>query len=75
MIKETTVTEQDIFNYVFYTDLLSKEEIESIVSNEKNYELIEFYKKQKEEFDISIKVDIKKKLASRIPVYKISKDK
>lgn len=75
MIKETTVTEQDIFNYVFYTDLLSKEEIESIGSNEKNHELIEFYKKQKEEFNISIKVDIKKKLASRIPAYNISKDK
>ena len=71
MIKDTFITEHDIFNFVFFNDLLTDEERESIVSNEKNLELIEFYKKQKEEFDKSIEGETKKKLASKISAYKI----
>ena len=72
IIKDTNISEIDIFNFVFFNDSLSDEEKKAIESNKDYYGLIEFYKNQKEELDKSIKDKTKKKLAKLIPAYKLS---
>ena len=63
------ITERDIFNFVFYPELV-KEEIKAFLDTVKNSSnAIEFYKELKSELENSISKDIKKKIADKIKSY------
>lgn len=66
------IEEQDIFNYVFSHARLSEEKIKFIESNESLKEAIDFYKQLKLNSEIITSSELKKKLAERIPAYKIA---
>lgn len=70
MIETKNITENDIFNYVYFNKRLSEADKKLIESNEENFELIRFYKEQKAELNKSLKDETKMKLASRISAYK-----
>jgi len=72
MKKNKDITEIDIFNLVFFSDTVREEDRKLIESNKEYYELIEFYKKQKEEIEKSLQNKTKKKLAALIPAYKLT---
>lgn len=64
------ITERDIFNFVFYPDLV-REEIKSfLVSIEDSTDAIIFYKDLKESLSQELSSSIKQKLAEKIESYK-----
>lgn len=63
------VTEKDIFNFVFYPELV-KEEIKAFLATiECSPDSIAFYKELKSELENSIPIDIKNKIADKIKSY------
>lgn len=63
------ITERDIFNFVFYPELV-KEEIKAFLTTiESSSEAIAFYKELKSDLENSITSGIKKKIASKIKSY------
>lgn len=67
------ITEQDIFNFVFYPETLSEEKRKAIEENKSFSEAIEFYQNLKSEIDSKLDYSIKKKIAEKIPVYSLPK--
>jgi vacuolar-type H+-ATPase subunit I/STV1 len=67
------ITEQDIFNFVFYPDTLSEEKRSTIKENKSFSEAIEFYQNLKSEIDSKLDYSIKKKIAQKIPAYSLPK--
>ena len=65
------ITERDIFNYIFFPELV-KEEIKMHLSAKENFtDAIIFYKELKAEIKKDLTPDIKKKIAEKIPAYRI----
>ena len=64
------IDERDIFNFVFFNDLLSEEKIRYIENNEEKIEGINFYRNLKKSITEPLSKDIKDKIAAKIPVYK-----
>jgi hypothetical protein len=63
------ITERDIFNFVFYPELV-KEEIKAFLATiENNSDAIAFFKELKSELETSISKDIKKKIGDKIKSY------
>ena len=73
MIKKTNITERDIFNFVFFNDVLPQKKRKYIEKNEDKFELLDFYREQKRSIARSINKETQKKLAAKIPAYKIPK--
>jgi len=74
MTRNINITEHDIFNFVFFNELLDKKKRKYIERNEDKFELLDFYRKQKKSITGSIKEETQKRIAARIPAYKINKD-
>ncbi len=73
MTKKINITELDIFNYVFFKEILTQKKVKYIDRNEDKFELLNFYRKQKKSIARSINMETQKKIAARIPAYKIPK--
>ena len=73
MIEGKNIDERDIFNYVFFRDLLDEEKLKYLERNEHNIEQIEVYKNMKQKISGPVDHEIKEKLAAKSEVYKISK--
>ena len=74
MIKKTNITERDIFNFVFFNDVLPQKKRKYIEKNEEKIELLNFYRQQKKSIARSIKEETQKRIAAKIPAYKIHED-
>ncbi len=70
MPENINIDERDIFNFVFFNDLLSDEKIRYIENNEENIEGINFYRNLKKSITEPLSEEIKEKIASKIPAYK-----
>lgn len=64
------LTERDIFNFVFYPNLVSEEKRSFLASIENSTDAIIFYKKLKSSLSVSLTDEVKRKLAEKIDVYK-----
>jgi len=73
MIVGKNIDERDIFNYVFFRNLLDEEKLKYLEKNEHNFERIEFYKNMKQEIRGPVDQEIKEKLAAKSAVYKTLK--
>ena len=71
MTKKTNITELDIFNFVFFNEILTQKKRKYIERNEDKFELLNFYREQKKSIARSIKKETQIKIAARIPAYKI----
>ena len=67
-----TITEKDIFNYVFFKDTLDKEKITEIEEDNKMLSQIDFYKELKKNLLQDISNDTKKKLNAKIQAYNLA---
>ena len=74
IIKKTNITEQDLFNFIFFNDVLPQKKKKYIERNEDKFELLNFYREQKKSITRSIEEETQKKIAAKIPAYKIHKD-
>jgi len=72
MIELTDIDERDIFKFVFFTELLDAEKRAFLESNEEKFKQIDFYKKLKYNINKSISPEVRKKLAEKIKVYRLS---
>ncbi len=73
MTEKTNITELDIFNFAFFNEILTQKKRKYIERNEDKFELLNFYRKQKKSIARSINKETQKKIAARIPAYKIPK--
>ena len=73
MTKKTNITEHDIFNFVFFNDVLPQKKRKYIERNEDKFELLNFYREQKKSMAQKVNTETQKKIAARIPAYKIPK--
>jgi hypothetical protein len=64
------ITEKDIFNFVFYSELLSKEKLKYLESSTDFQIEINFYSSLKESLSEELGSEIRKKIASKIDSYK-----
>ncbi len=65
------ITEQDIFNYVFFAHLLGKESIQEIEKGENYADTLRFYNSIKEYIEDELPFELKKKISLKIPSYKL----
>jgi hypothetical protein len=65
------IDEQDLFAFVFFPENLGIDKKQAIESNESLKEATEFYKQLKLNSEKNPSSDIKKKLAEKIPAYKL----
>jgi hypothetical protein len=63
------ITEKDIFNFVFYTELISKEKLRYLESSSDFQDEINFYLSLKESLSGELSAEIRKKIASKINSY------
>ena len=63
------ITERDIFNFVFYNDLLSTEKREYIEESGNFSKGIRFYQSLKEAINQNLSVEIKNFISEKIPAY------
>ncbi len=68
--KNIEISEQDVFNYVFFKDRVSSEKIQLIEMSKDYSEVISFYIELKKSQDQPLAIEIKNKLASKIPAYR-----
>jgi len=73
MSEKINITELDIFNFVFFNEILTQKKRKYIERNEDKFELLNFYGKQKKSIAQTINMETQKKIAARIPAYKIPK--
>ncbi len=73
MPDKINISEKDIFNFVFFNNLISKEKEEYLTGNSKFKVQLDFYKKLKDIFLEEIPNNIKEKIASGIEAYKMIK--
>jgi len=66
------ITEQDIFNYVFCPEILKAETSKLISGDSSLYEAIAFYKQMKSDAEQKPDINLKKKIAEKIPAYTLS---
>ena len=66
------ITETDIFNFVFYSELISKEKVSYLESSSDFREEINFYLSLKESLNEVLGPEIRKKIASKINSYNLS---
>ena len=71
-MKNTSISEYDIFRFVFFQESLSAEEIKYIRDNEDKFEQLKFYRNQKKSISGGISLKTKEKIAASIPAYKIT---
>lgn len=67
--KNIIIDEQDLFNFVFYPDLLSENKRKKILNDESLSDVIEFYKQLKSNSARELSNSLKKAIAKKIPVY------
>ena len=73
MTKKSNITELDIFNFVFFNEILTQKKKKYIERNEDKFELLNFYREQKKSIVQKVNEETQKKIAARIPAYKIPK--
>ncbi|MDO8550672.1 MAG: hypothetical protein Q7S39_11060 [Ignavibacteria bacterium] len=66
------ITERDLFNYVFYKDLVDKDKVEFLEGNDTYKDEIDFFSSLKDSLSEEISSDLKKKIAQKIPAYNFS---
>lgn len=66
------VSEREIFNFVFYPELVREEIKMFLHSIEDSTDALIFYKELKESLSSDLSVETKKKISEKIPVYKFS---
>jgi hypothetical protein len=72
--KKINITELDIFNFVFFNELLPRKKRKYIEKHEDKFEMLNFYRNQKNNIEQSLKEETQKRIAAKIPAYKINKD-
>ena len=72
MKNKTNINEQDIFKYVFSPQSLSEEKIKSLRGSKKYEKRILYYESVKNAIDSETPVDLKKKIAAKIPKYTLA---
>ena len=75
MSENKNITELDIFNFVFFNETLPRKKRKYIEQHEDKFEMLNFYRKQKDSIEQSLKEETQKRIAAKIPAYKINKDK
>ncbi len=65
------ITEKDIFNFVFYPESITKEKEKFLEASSDFIEEVEFYSSLKKSLSDELNIDVKKKIASKIDVYKL----
>jgi len=75
MSDKLNITELDIFNFVFFNEILPRKKRKYIEQHEDKFEMLNFYRKQKDSIEQSLKEETQKRIAAKIPAYKINKDK
>ncbi|GBD86607.1 hypothetical protein BMS3Abin03_00528 [bacterium BMS3Abin03] len=73
MIELKDITERDIFNFVFFPETLSAEKFAFLEKKEGGFEPIKFYRHLKKAIESDITDEIRKKIAEKIPAYKLTK--
>ncbi|MBW7843517.1 MAG: hypothetical protein H3C40_12405 [Ignavibacterium sp.] len=64
------ITEKDIFNFVFYPDIISKEKRKFLESSSDFRDEIQFYSSLKESIGEELNSEIKQKIALKVDAYK-----
>lgn len=67
-----TITENDLFNYVFFRDSLTEEKKKAILREDRFKDSINFYKGMHKELGKSISLEVRKKIARLIPSYRMT---
>ena len=75
MSDKLNITELDIFNFVFFNEILPRKKRKYIEKHEDKFEMLNFYRKLKNSIEQSLNEETQKRIAARIPAYKINKDK
>lgn len=65
------ITERDIFNFVFFSELISKEKERFLATSADFQDELEYYSSVKESLSDELNLELKKKLSSKINVYKL----
>ncbi len=68
---EVEISERDIFNFVFFEDLVSPEKTKFISGTNDFGEIINFYSSLKSALAKNIPLKIKNKIREKIPVYRV----
>ena len=66
------INERDIFNFIFYPELVAEDIRSFLRSIEDSSDAIIFYKELKESLELELPTEIKKKISEKIPLYKFS---
>lgn len=69
---KVTIEEQDIFNYIFFPDQLNADKKNLIESDKTFQEPLEFYKALKQNSEKEPSSSLRKKIALKIPAYKLT---
>ncbi|MCH7515744.1 MAG: hypothetical protein IIA49_00100 [Bacteroidetes bacterium] len=72
MNKNIKINEQDIFRYIFSPHLLSEVKRKYLRRNEKYENQISYYESVKKAIDSETFIDLKKKIATKIPEYTLA---
>lgn len=66
------ITEHDIFNFIFYPELVKEEFRAFLSTNEDSTDAIVFYKELKKSLEEDLSIDLRKKIAQKIIAYKLN---
>lgn len=66
------IGERDLFNYIFYRNLLEKEKAEYLETTNKFDEELGFFLSLKDAYSEELQTEFKQEIAEKIPAYKIS---
>ncbi|MCX8010292.1 MAG: hypothetical protein N3A61_04015 [Ignavibacteria bacterium] len=66
------ITEQDIFNFVFFEDSVTEETRIFLKASNQYREEIDFYQSLKKSLEMNLTLDEKRQIAEKIPIYQIS---
>ncbi|RJP74081.1 MAG: hypothetical protein C4539_00745 [Ignavibacteriales bacterium] len=67
-----TITENDLFNYVFFPDSLNEEKKKTILREDRFKNSTDFYKGMYKDLGKSISIEARKKIAHLIPSYRMT---
>jgi hypothetical protein len=65
------ITERDIFNFIFFPELISKEKERFLATSSDFKDEIEFYSLVKESLGDELNLEIKKKISSKVKAYEL----
>ncbi len=73
MLDKIKIEERDIFNYVFYPDVIEQEKADIIIDSKEYNSIVELYNDIRNNLDKGMTTEQKKNIASKISAYKHQK--